>query len=116
MEDNEKLYCECCNYTATANTFWLKHLETQKHKRNGQKKTTECDLCDYKSISHWNVKMHKIQKHSTKEERSKMKFYCGECDVVSMCQLYFDKHLAGIRHKNQVLVNKSFAKLKQIKT
>ena len=31
-ETDNKLYCECCDFTA--NAFWLKHIETQKHKRN----------------------------------------------------------------------------------
>ena len=114
-EINNKLYCECCDFTANANAFWLKHIETQKHKRNGTKKPTTCDLCNYKSVSHWNVKMHKIQKHSTKEERSKQKLYCSECDIACMCQIYFDKHMASTRHKNQVLVNKSLEEIKKNK-
>jgi hypothetical protein len=114
-ETNNKLYCECCNYTATANAFWLKHLETQRHKRDGIKKPTFCDLCNYKSISHWNVNMHKIQKHSTKEERSKLKLYCSACDIVCMCQKYFDKHMESTRHKNQILVNKSLEEIKNKK-
>ena len=106
-----ELYCKLCEYKTIINADWLRHINTQKHKRNGQKKSTKCDLCEYESISHWNIKMHKIQIHSSKEEKSKCKYYCKDCDIVLMCSAYMDKHTNGKHHKNQVLVNKSLENL-----
>ena len=48
--NNNELYCECCNYKTNRNYDWLKHIKSQKHQRNGEKKITKCDLCEYTSI------------------------------------------------------------------
>lgn len=39
--ENKKYHCECCNYYSNFNSEWLKHLQTQKHLRNGDKKSTK---------------------------------------------------------------------------
>ena len=44
--------------------------------------------------------MHNLSAHSTKEERSKQKYYCDICDNVFFCSAYYNKHIAGKRHKN----------------
>ena len=43
MEENTKeLFCKSCNYKTIKNSCLLKHIETDKHKRNGEKKITKC--------------------------------------------------------------------------
>jgi hypothetical protein len=112
MEENTKeLFCKSCNYKTNKNTFWLKHLETDKHKRNGEKKMSKCELCDYESHSHWNVKAHNIQVHATIEERQQQKYYCNLCDVVFFCKAYQDKHNAGRNHNVKVKVQESLKNL-----
>jgi hypothetical protein len=112
MEENIKeLFCKSCNYKTTKNTFWLKHLETDKHKRNGEKKISKCELCDYESHSLWNVKSHKIQVHASAEERAQQKYYCVLCDVVFFCKAYHDKHNAGRNHLVKVKVQESLKNL-----
>jgi hypothetical protein len=112
MEENTKeLFCKLCNYKTTKNNQWLKHLETDKHKRNGQTKITKCDICDYESNTHWNIKAHKILVHATIEERAKQKYYCNLCDVVFFCKAYQDKHNAGRNHNVKVKVQESLKKL-----
>jgi hypothetical protein len=108
MEENIKeLFCKSCNYKTTKNTFWLKHLETEKHKRNGEKKSKKCDICDYESNTHWNIKAHKVLVHATREERQQQKYYCNLCDVVFFCKAYQDKHNAGRNHNVKVKVQES---------
>lgn len=46
--------------------------------------------------------MHKLKFHASIEERSKMKYYCKECDLVFFSQLYMDKHTNGKIHKNLI--------------
>ena len=41
-EKSKELLCKSCNYKTTKNSCWLKHIETDKHKRNGEKKITKC--------------------------------------------------------------------------
>jgi hypothetical protein len=108
MEENTKeLFCKSCNYKTTKNTFWLKHLETDKHKRYGEKKSKKCDICDYESNTHWNIKAHKVLVHATREERQQQKYYCSLCDVVFFCKAYQDKHNAGRNHNVKVKVQES---------
>jgi hypothetical protein len=101
---DKKYTCKCCEYKTNFPSEWLKHLDSAKHKRNGEKKTTECDLCDYKSSSHWNVKIHKLSQHSTLEEKKQHKYYCEVCDQVFFCKLYYEKHINSVRHKNIIKI------------
>jgi len=107
MDNKKDIYCKLCNYTTTKTSDWLKHINSQKHQRNGEKKTTKCDQCDYKSITHWNIKIHKLKIHSTTEERAKEKYYCNVCDYVFFCKTYMDKHLSGKVHQNKVKIQES---------
>ena len=66
---NKRLFCKLCNYGTDVTSNWLAHVESQKHKRNGEKKPTKCDVCGYESTTHWNIQIHKFAMHSTKEER-----------------------------------------------
>ena len=43
--------------------------------------------------------------HSTKEERSKSKYYCEDCDKAYFSPLYYQSHLKGMKHLNQVKIN-----------
>ena len=97
-----KFNCIECNYHTNRSSFWLKHVDSQKHKRRGTLKTTLCEICNHQSFSHWNLKMHILSQHSTKDERISSKFYCGVCDQVFFCELYFDTHNKGIKHKNMI--------------
>jgi hypothetical protein len=104
MEDEkEGYYCYLCDYRTTKNTDWLKHLNTKKHQRNGKGKSTICNICNFSTSTHWNLKLHILSHHSTKEEREKHKYYCGICDLVFFCSTYMNKHTTGKIHKNKEL-------------
>ena len=103
---NKEYFCYLCNYKTIRCSDWCKHINSQKHKRGGEKKTTKCDLCDYESSSHWNINNHKLSCHSTLEERKLQKYYCDICDVVFFCNAYMKKHFEGKYHKNKELANK----------
>ncbi len=104
MENNtneqKKFNCVECNYHTSKNSDWLKHEQSSKHLRNGQKKPTQCSKCNHNAYTHWNLKLHILSQHSTIEERKKSKFYCESCDQVFFCKLYMDNHNSGIKHKN----------------
>jgi hypothetical protein len=101
----KKFICEPCNFSCKYNCEYIKHVESEKHKRLGKKKDYKCESCDYiTTISHWNLKMHVLVKHATKEERAKMKYYCSDCDQVCFSQLYFDTHKKSKIHINNALV------------
>jgi len=37
-ERSLKLYCDKCNFQSKGPSQWLKHIESSKHNRNGEKK------------------------------------------------------------------------------
>jgi len=45
-------HCEKCNFNATRPAEWLTHIETKKHKRNGQPKSKICNICNKEFTSH----------------------------------------------------------------
>ena len=51
------------------------------------------------------MKKHIMVSHSTLKERQQTKYYCGCCDLVFFAPLYFNTHLAGIKHKNKIKNN-----------
>ena len=111
--DNIKIFvCNLCSYKTKKPSDWIKHVGSDKHKRYGEKKTKKCEECDIEFFSHWNLKHHILVTHSTKEERSKQKYYCSDCDQVFFCSQYMNKHMNGKRHKNFVLAIKLENELK----
>ncbi len=113
-ELTKKLCCKLCNYQTDITGNWVKHLATEKHMRNGNKKSTKCDLCDYESISHWNIKIHKKTAHMSQEDREKSKYYCKICDVVSLCPAYYNKHINGKHHKNKIFINDTLKEIDEM--
>jgi len=108
--DQPKLFCKKCNFQAKGSAQWLKHIETSKHNRDGQKKEKTCEICNKTFSNHFTLKIHNLSAHSSKEERSKHKFYCNDCDYVFISELYHQQHCKGITHKNVVKVNESLLK------
>lgn len=106
MSEVKKEYnCITCNYGTDKHSDWIKHNNTMKHLRNGTKKITKCNSCDYTSHSHWNVKLHMISQHSTLEERKANKYYCHVCDYVFFCPSYYNKHINGKHHLNKINIS-----------
>ena len=105
--DNKKVFeCKICNYSTIKPSDWIKHIDSMKHQRGGQKKSKKCEICNEEFFSHWNLKHHMLVTHETKEERQKQKYYCNDCDKVFFCSKYYDKHMNGVKHKNYVLAIK----------
>ena len=101
-EIKKEFNCIECIYNTDKNSDWIKHLKTQKHLRNGAKKITKCEQCEYESHSHWNVKLHIMSQHSTLEERKVSKYYCNTCDLIFFCSTYMEKHMNGKHHMNKI--------------
>ena len=37
-EETKEIYCKLCNYKTIRTNDWMKHINSQKHNRNGEKK------------------------------------------------------------------------------
>ena len=100
-EKEHTYYCECCNYKCMYPAHWKQHLECEKHKNNGIRKTRSdkvfepnCKLCDYTTTRTTNMKLHYLNNHANKEERKKeFKFYCEACDFGNFSKGLFKLHM-----------------------
>ena len=98
-----KYFCEKCNYGSDFVSHWNRHLNTSLHKtgkRANNTTDTSCELCDYKTTSATNMITHRLNNHSTKDERKdKFKYYCEICDFGTMAKSLYDKHNNSQKHK-----------------
>lgn len=104
MSNNNLLFCSCCNYKANFQSEFNKHLKSQKHARKGKPKEINCDVCDYTATTNWNLKIHKVIKHYTLEQKKELKYYCHLCDSVVFSKLYYDNHINSTFHKNNIIL------------
>ena len=93
---------------------FIRHIETNRHKRNGVKlkKIFKYDKCDKVLANNFTYKIHIIQIHGTLEDKLKQIYYCQVYDTIFISKLYMDKHNNSKKHSNTV---KSIEVLKQIK-
>ena len=112
MEPDNKFICDNCKYETNRASNWLRHCESAKHQRNGAKKQHICEECGYETTGNWNLKVHILSQHATVEERAKQKYYCSDCDQVFFSPVYYESHMAGIKHATYV---KALEELKKVK-
>jgi hypothetical protein len=104
--DKYKYFCEKCNYGTDIRYSLIQHEETELHKTGirkkkpiKEKKYYQCTNCDYKSDNNNNYLTHKLNNHSTKEDRAtQFKYYCSCCDFGVFTDSSFDKHNQTVRH------------------
>ena len=106
-----KLNCVCCNYNTTKPSDWLKHIETAKHKRKGQKKITICPDCNEQYTNSYVLKIHKLMVHAPLEEKLNHKYYCKTCDIIFLSELYYLQHNKGKKHTNMIKAIESLNEL-----
>ena len=107
-------YCNECEYNTSKKSDCIKHINCAKHLRHGKNKSTNCDLCDYKSSNCWNLTIHKLYHHLTKEDREKQKYYCNICDNVFVCKKYMDKNYNVKNHNIKLKVKESLDDIEKI--
>jgi hypothetical protein len=107
MENNLKYKCEKCNFKCNTKARWENHVNTELHitghrkKRSDYKEPIKCDNCEYNTKNITTLKIHKLNKHSTKEIREKeFTFYCKMCDYGSFSKDSFDIHNNTKKHIN----------------
>ena len=106
MTDNNKFICEKCNYKTNIKSLILQHYETELHKtgERGKKLIKEkeifsCDKCDFSSTNKNNYLTHKLNNHSTQEERKQQfKYYCDNCDFGVFTESSLEIHKHSLRH------------------
>ncbi len=103
-----KFICDKCNYKCKFECEWKKHCATGLH-MNGERKTRsdlkepfKCDKCDYNTKNLTTLKQHKLNEHSTLDERKKtFTFYCELCDFETFSKDIFKNHNETDKHKRR---------------
>ncbi len=112
--DNKKTKYECekCNLNYNTKARLDAHINTELHKTGYRKKRSDykdpynCMDCDYKTKNIKMIKIHKLNKHSTKEERNnEYKYYCKLCDYGSFSIDSYNLHSNTIKHKYMELLS-----------
>ncbi len=105
-KDTFKFKCDKCQFYTNYNSALLKHNETEFHKTGKRKERTDkkepykCNLCDYSTKNTVTFKQHKLNEHSTKDERKKgFKFYCEYCDFGVFSEDLYNNHIETPKHK-----------------
>jgi hypothetical protein len=106
-KDKFKFFCDKCNYGTDIKYSLLQHNETILHKTGErgkefikEKEIYKCNICDYESNNKNNYLTHKLNNHSTKEEREKeFTYYCKFCDFGVFTESSMKTHNESIRHK-----------------
>ena len=111
MEDNKKEYkynCDKCNYHCNAESQWIIHTNSEKHKtgkkkqRSDYKEPYQCEKCEYKTKNKTTMKQHKLNEHATKEEREEgFKYYCKICDYGTFSIDLYNGHKGSKKHKKR---------------
>ena len=111
QEKEYKYNCERCNYKCNENSKWDKHINTEKHKTGKNKKRSDyggpykCEICNYETENKSTFLQHKLNYHSTKEEREKeFKYYCKACDYGTISKDILDKHNLSDKHKKKYVI------------
>lgn len=108
--DKYKYFCEKCNYGTDIRYSLIQHEETELHitgiktrKEKENKVSYECKECKenkYITDNKSNYILHKLNNHSTKEERKKeFKYYCELCDFGVFAETIFNIHKESKVHK-----------------
>jgi hypothetical protein len=104
-----KFYCVDCDYKCIYPAHWKQHLESDKHDNGGKRKPRcdkilepKCDLCSFTTNNLTNMKVHKLTKHSSKEEQKiGFKYYCDKCEFGTFGDILFTRHLETKKHINK---------------
>ena len=111
MEEKEYRYnCDNCKFYCNEISKWEKHIETEKHKTGKRKIRMDfkgpykCEKCNYETKNATTYKQHKLNIHSTIEERQKeFKYYCKNCDFGTFSKDIIEKHNKSDKHMKNIL-------------
>ena len=114
MENNNKYNCEKCVFSCNTKARWEAHIKTILHitgvkkKRSDYKNPFKCEICNYETKNIITLKAHKLNNHSTIEEKKKeFKYYCECCDFGSFYENFITLHNQTTKHKCKSSNNKS---------
>ena len=108
-QEQEKYYCEKCNFKCKFKAHLERHEKTSKHingkiikkkyETKKERKTYKCEKCDYVDTHLYNYKRHILNNHSTElEKKEEFTYYCEICKTGMYAKTIYDKHLMSKKH------------------
>ena len=99
---SEHVQCTDCDFATVQKANLAKHMATKHCKSvdgTDLKEDFKCDLCPFKCVAEFQLKNHKLRKHT---DRSRMRFKCTEteCDYASVEKSALEKHIR-FKHTNE---------------
>lgn len=105
MKTENKYICLKCNFKSNIKSRWEAHINTELHKTGERKKRKDikpplkCEKCEYQTKNKLMMVQHKLNEHSTIEEREKeFKYYCKNCDYGTISKDLFLRHQQTQKH------------------
>ena len=114
MDKNKyKYFCDACNYGTDIRYSLIQHNKSVLHqtgirgkKSIKEKEIYQCTDCEYKSNNKNNYLSHKLNNHSTKDERiNQFTYYCKYCDFGVFTESSLTIHNESKRHKRLYKIN-----------
>lgn len=106
-ETNNKYNCIKCNFKTNITARWESHINTELHKTGNRKKRSDCkepfkcEKCDYETKNKTTLLKHKLNNHSTKEERqNNFKYFCKYCDYGTFSIDSYNLHNETKKHQS----------------
>jgi hypothetical protein len=104
-KETYKYKCVQCDFFTNTKQAYERHIDTDKHNAGGiisrsdKKYPDKCESCDYKPTSNRSYNQHKLNFHSSKEERKeKFKYYCEKCDFGTFIEKSYNNHINSEKH------------------
>lgn len=102
-----KYNCNKCNFKCNTKARWTAHINTELHKTGIRKKRSDykephkCEHCEYNTKNITTLKIHILNKHSTKDKREEQfTYYCKNCDYGTFSKDSMDVHNNTEKHKH----------------
>jgi hypothetical protein len=105
-EDENKYFCEKCNYRCKFKSLFIKHTKSIAHIGENNEipndlasSVLSCDKCNFKTFYSQNFKNHKLNNHSSFEERKKeFPFFCEVCNIGFFSKILLNNHNSSKKH------------------
>ena len=100
-QEQEKLRCECCNFSTFISEVYDMHMESKEHQKQELISSLYCKTCKVQSRTKMEYQFHistNKHKYATGELEKQTEFHCEKCNYKTNLKQHFDKHCTTKSH------------------